>query len=75
MIIHIYTKYPPKNKVEIPAIETLKSLSNKEFAKYLQKFPIFQYHPDKNRKYDDKKWVVLCDEITKYLNDLVSDLC
>jgi hypothetical protein len=75
MIIHVYKTYPPKNKAEIPTIEKLKSFSDEEVVKYLLKFSIFQYHPDKNRVHKDEKWIVLCDQITKYLNEIRMVLC
>mmetsp|Transcript_40396 Transcript_40396/g.46301 ORF Transcript_40396/g.46301 Transcript_40396/m.46301 type:complete len:363 (-) Transcript_40396:257-1345(-) len=59
---HIYAKHPPKGS---------KRLEPEDFKgdkKSLMKV-IRYYHPDKNNeKGQAKKWSVLCDEITKYLN-------
>ena len=73
MIVHIYKKYPPKNTAVIKTIEDVNPLSNEQLQKIYQK-AVGTYHPDKNKTYGEK-WVVMCTEITKYLNKIRDSLC
>jgi len=69
LIIYLYKNHPPKD-----AACTLESVDMTDMKKALIKV-IVHYHPDKQAAYaEDKKWVVLCGEITKVLNNLYSIL-
>mmetsp|Transcript_13849 Transcript_13849/g.19227 ORF Transcript_13849/g.19227 Transcript_13849/m.19227 type:complete len:718 (+) Transcript_13849:1479-3632(+) len=57
---YIYQKYPPHRDYPIP--------KNKPIEKLLV-IAISQYHPDKqSAKANDRRWGIICEEITKLLN-------
>ncbi|XP_028392853.1 uncharacterized protein LOC114517357 [Dendronephthya gigantea] len=67
LLRHIYKAYPPKNKSH-KLNESLLSGANRNVKKALRD-SLLHYHPDRlQAKNLGKKWVVLCEEITKYLN-------
>ena len=67
LLRHIYTTHPPKNK-DHRLNESLLSGENRNVKKALRE-SLLHYHPDRLKAKDlGKKWVVLCEEITKYLN-------
>jgi len=61
---HLYRTYPPKNPEH--------KLDEKDLPDKLKKTlltALLHYHPDKqDKEQHGKKWVVLCEEITKLLN-------
>ena len=65
---HVYKTYPPKNE-EHKLDANLGDLDTKSTKKLILS-AIAHYHPDKQdqEKYG-LKWVVLCEEITKVLNN------
>ena len=67
LLRHIYKTHPPKNKNQ-KLNESLLSGENRNVKKALRE-SLLHYHPDRLKAKDlGKKWVVLCEEITKYLN-------
>lgn len=63
----VYKTYPPKN-VAHKLNESLLIGENKNVKKALRD-GLLHYHPDRLKAKDlGKKWIVLCEEITKYLN-------
>lgn len=75
LIKHLYLKYPHKlSSWEKPGEEDMKKwdslvIPSKECKKLLTKALIL-YHPDKvDENEHGKKWKILCEEITKMLND------
>ena len=67
LLRHIYKKYPPKNENH-KLNDSLLEGENQNIKKALRE-SLLHYHPDRLKAKDlGKKWVVLCEEITKYLN-------
>mmetsp|Transcript_5935 Transcript_5935/g.8876 ORF Transcript_5935/g.8876 Transcript_5935/m.8876 type:complete len:471 (+) Transcript_5935:36-1448(+) len=64
LIKFLYTKHPPKID---KSKHQLGELSSNQLKKALRK-AILHYHPDKNCQ-GDLKWRLLCEEITKILNN------
>ena len=61
LLDHIYQNHPPKDpsaKLEPPTPANIKKVLLKA---------VVHYHPDKQNQYE-RKWQVLCEEITKCLN-------
>ena len=67
LLRHIYNIHPPKNQNH-KLNELLLTGETKNLKKALRD-GLLHYHPDRLKANDlGKKWVVLCEEITKYLN-------
>ena len=67
LLRHIYNIHPPKNQNH-KLNESLLTGETKNLKKALRD-GLLHYHPDRLKANDlGKKWVVLCEEITKYLN-------
>ena len=67
LLRHIYKAHPPKNK-EHKLNESFLTGENRNVKKALRE-SLLHYHPDRLKAKDlGKKWIVLCEEITKYLN-------
>lgn len=67
LLKHIYKVHPPKN-TNHKLNESLLSGENRNVKKALRD-GLLHYHPDRLQAKDlGKKWIVLCEEITKYLN-------
>ena len=67
LLRHIYKVHPPKNK-DHKLNESFLSGENRNVKKALRE-SLLHYHPDRLKAKDlGKKWIVLCEEITKYLN-------
>ena len=67
LLRHIYQVHPPKNQNH-KLNESLLSGENRNVKKALRE-SLLHYHPDRLKAKDlGKKWIVLCEEITKYLN-------
>jgi signal recognition particle GTPase len=63
LLEHIYQNHPPKNPEH-----KLEEITTDNMKKILLK-AVSHYHPDRQANYaNDRKWVILCEEITKYLN-------
>jgi hypothetical protein len=68
LLAHIYEKHPPKNN--LTGLETLDTDDDGQVKKAALK-AILHYHPDKiHNKNCGIKWLVLCEEITKVINEL-----
>ena len=67
LLKHIYKVHPPKNQNH-KLNKSLLSGETRNIKKALRD-GLLHYHPDRLRAKDlGQKWVVLCEEITKYLN-------
>jgi DnaJ-domain-containing protein 1 len=67
LLRHIYRAHPPKNK-DHTLNESYLSGENQNMKKALRE-SLLHYHPDRLKAKDlGKKWIVLCEEITKFLN-------
>lgn len=67
LLRHIYNVHPPKNQSQ-KLNESLLTGETKNVKKALRD-ALLHYHPDRLKAKDlGKKWVILCEEITKYLN-------
>lgn len=67
LLRHIYKVHPPKNQTH-KLNESLLTGENRNIKKAIRD-GLLHYHPDRLKANDlGKKWVVLCEEITKYLN-------
>jgi len=63
---HLYKTYPPKNPEH--KLDD-KDLSKRKKVKKALLSAILHYHPDKvDKEQHGRKWMVLCEEITKLLN-------
>jgi len=63
---HLYGTYPPKNPEH--KLDN-KDLGNRDKMKKTLLRALLHYHPDKqDKEQHGKKWVVLCEEVTKLLN-------
>jgi hypothetical protein len=66
LLRHVYKTYPPKNPLHKLDEEGLK---NESKMKKILLTAIQHYHPDKQDSEENgKKWVFLCEEITKLFN-------
>lgn len=66
LLQHIYKAHPPKNPAH-KLNESLLTGESRNIKKALRE-SLLHYHPDRLKVKDlGKKWVVLCEEITKYL--------
>nr|XP_054770980.1 uncharacterized protein LOC129278874 [Lytechinus pictus] len=73
-IERVYKQWPPKG-VDKSKLRSPSSASSKSSTRRLLIHAIAFYHPDKvDKKKHGVKWHVLCDEITKCLNALLSDV-
>ena len=66
-MVHLYAKVPPKNGA---VLEPSLSRDSKEQMKKAFLKAVTHYHPDKKcNKESGIEWRVLCEEITKRLNE------
>jgi hypothetical protein len=62
----IYKEHPPKNPMDV-LVET--DFSDRAKLKKIVVKAIHHYHPDRQAAYQDDRWTMICDEITKLLNN------
>lgn len=74
LVIYVYSTHPPKNETAGINIDQLQrnstdtTLDRSAIVQKEIKKALSIYHPDKQVRYDDKKWSYLAGEITKELN-------